>query len=175
MAKPVRRGRPPARTSRTATTNAVDAPPAEVVAPKEAKEAVAPSKRRARGSVGGYGARLQAPAKEGFVRRFVNDDRNRVAQLTDLGYTIVDEPGIQSLDAGSVISRLAGTKEGGSPLRTILMETPVELYQQGRVEMEAENAVTDTAILNGRDEHGGLTDRETYRPQGHKNSIEIER
>lgn len=175
MAKPVRRGRAPARPARTVATNAVDAPAPATAAPAEPKPAVSAAVRRPRGSVGGFGAKLAAPTKEGFVRRFVNDDRNRVAQLTDLGYTMVDEPGIQSLDAGSVVSRLAGTKEGGAPLRTVLMETPVELYQQGRAEMERENAVTDAAILSGRDEHGGLTDRETYRPEGHSNSIEVER
>lgn len=174
MAKPVRRGRPPARPTARQAAQPAATPATEAVAAAP-KEAVPPSKRRARGSVGGFGAKLAAPAKPGFVRRFVNDDRNRIAQLTDLGYTIVDEPGIQTADAGSVVSRLAGTKEGGNPLHAILMETPVELYQQGRSEMEAENAVTDAAILSGRDEHGGLTDRETYRPQGHTNSIEVER
>ncbi len=176
MAKPVRRGRPPARPTRTvAAAPVADAPKVDTPAPAESKSAVPTAVRRPRGSVGGFGAKLAAPVKEGFVRRFVNDDRNRVAQLTDLGYTMVDEPGIQSLDAGSVVSRLAGTKEGGAPLRTVLMETPVELYQQGRAEMEATNAVTDAAILSGRDEHGGLTDRETYQPRGHTNSIEVER
>lgn len=141
----------------------------------ESPDAVTPSRRRKRGSVGGFGAKLSAPTREGYVRRFVNDDRNRIAQLQDLGYIVVKEDGVQSFDAGSVISRLAGTKEGGEPLRTILMETPIELYQQGRAEKEEENAVTDKAILSGRDEHGGLSDRETYRPEGHRNSIQIER
>ena len=174
----VKRGRP-----RRTLEQIVDAPAPVVgteqprqTAPQEAHaEAVQPSRRRKRGSVGGFGAKLAAPTREGYVRRFVNDDRNRIAQMQDLGYTVVQEDGVQSFDAGSAITRLAGTKEGGEPLRTILMETPVELYEQGRSEMETENAVTDKAILSGRDEHGGLTDRETYRPDGHKNSIQVER
>lgn len=174
MAKPVRRGRPPRTTAAPAESRAVAHSGAEQ-SDNNAKPAVAPSVRRPRGSVGGHGQKLGAPAKPGFVRRFVNDVGNRVAQLRDLGYTVADEPGVQTSDPGSVISRLAGTQEGGAPLKAILMETPNELYQQGRSEMEEDNSRTDAAILGGRDGQGGLTERETYRPAGHQNSIEIER
>jgi hypothetical protein len=164
-----RRGRPPVNAAPAVTT------PAMEPASPALKEAVAPSKRRARTSVGGFGTKLSAPTREGYNRRFVNDTGNRIAEMQQLGYTIVEQDGVQSFDPGSVITRLAGTKDGGAPLKTILMETPAELYQQGRDEMEQENAITDQAIKDGHDREGGLTEREMYRPAGHRNSIEIER
>lgn len=157
-----RRGRPPMSINETQP---------EAEAPEAS--AVEPSRRRKRHGLGGFAAKLHAPTREGFVRRFVNDDGNNVAMREELGYTIVEQPGVQTFDAGSAITRLAGTKDGGAPLKAILMETPIELYQQGRDEMEQVNAVTDQAILEGRDRENGLSAAETYRPAGHTNSIEV--
>lgn len=168
---PKRRGRPPSSNIAIAPTGST---PPDAAAPAP-RAAVAPSKRRPRAAVGGFGAKLNAPTRPGFQRRFVNDTGNRIADMEALGYTLVDEPGVQSFDPGSHITRLAGSKDGGAPLKTYLMETPLELYQQGRDEMEEENAVVDRAIVTGKDSAGGLTDRETYRPQGHESSIQIER
>lgn len=169
---PKRRGRPPSKN--VAKVNIDPSPRVESAAPAP-RAAVAPSKRRPRASVGGFGTKLSAPSREGYQRRFVNDTGNRIAEMEALGYTLVEEPGVQSFDPGSRINRLAGTKDGGAPLKTYLMETPIELYQQGRSEMEEENAVVDRAIVTGKDSAGGLTDRETYTPQGHASSIQIER
>ena len=76
---------------------------------------VVPSKRRPRTSVGGFGTKLSAPSREGYVRRFVNDTGNRLAEMQELGYSIVEQEGVQSFDPGSAITRLAGTKDGGAP------------------------------------------------------------
>lgn len=172
MTAPRRRGRQPT-TARVAKI--APEPPAAVEVVAAPREAVPLSKRRARASVGGFGTKLSAPPREGHKRRFVNDSGNRIAEMEALGYTLVEEPGVQSFDPGSRINRLAGTKDGGAPLKTYLMETPVALWEQGRREMEEENAVVDRAIVTGKDSANGLTDGETYVPEGQKSSIQIER
>jgi hypothetical protein len=169
---PKRRGRPPSANIAKVQIEHSDPVRSAEAAPRAA---VAPSKRRPRAAVGGFGTKLSAPARPGYQRRFVNDTGNRIAEMEALGYTLVEEPGVQSFDPGSRINRLAGTKDGGAPLKTYLMETPIELYQQGRNEMEEENAVVDRAIVTGKDSAGGLSDRETYSPRGHESSIQIER
>lgn len=167
--QPRRRGRPAKVAQETAPT----AP--AVSAATEAKAPVPQSKRRPRGSVGGFGKKLHAPTREGYVRRFVNDSGNNIAEKMELGYTFVEEPGVQTFDPGSRINRLAGTKDGGAPLKTFLMETPLELYEQGVREKEEENRRVDQDIEAGRDTAGGLKDGEIYQPRGHRNSITVER
>ena len=167
--QPRRRGRPAKVAQETAPAQTATSPVAETTAP------VPQSKRRPRGSVGGFGKKLTAPPREGYVRRFVNDTGNRIAEMQELGYTLVEEPGVQTFDPGSRINRLAGTKDGGAPLKTYLMETPLELYEQGVREKEEENRRVDQDIEAGRDTAGGLKDGETYQPRGHRNSITVER
>jgi hypothetical protein len=119
-------------------------------------------KRRRRASVGGLAMKLAAPTRKGFVRRWFNDDGNRIDDAKELGYDYVTDPGIKSSDAGSRISRLVGTKANGEPLRAYLMETPDELYAEGVSEKESHNRQVDEAIVTGRDSTGQLTGNEVY-------------
>lgn len=112
--------------------------------------------RRRRASVGGHALKLQAPARDGFVRRWVNDDGNRIAMAEELAYDFVEDQSIQTTDTGSRVSRLVGTKANGEPLRAFLMETPVEEYQAGAKEKEAVNRQIDEAITRGVDSTGQL-------------------
>lgn len=122
---------------------------------EQAPEATAaPSKRRRRDSVGGHAMKLSAPPRPGFVRRFFNDAGNRLAEAQELGYDFVEDTGIQTHDPSSRINRLAGTQANGAPLKTYLMETPVELYAEGVAEKEAQHASVDKAIREGRDSTG---------------------
>lgn len=134
-----RRGRPP---------KAIPAVTQEL-ADTETETPGTPVKRRRRASVGGHALKLQAPERPGYVRRFFNDTGNRLAEADALGYDVVSDPGIQSTDLGSSVSRLAGVKPTGEPLRTVLMETPEELYAQGMAEREAHNRQIDEAITAG--------------------------
>lgn len=115
--------------------------------------------------------KLSAPARPGFVRRFFNDDGNRLAEADELGYDHVTDTGLKSSSPGSRVSRLAGTKANGEPLHTFLMETPEELYAQGLAEKEAACAQVDDAIKAGRDSTGQMHSAETYG----RGSIEVER
>lgn len=112
--------------------------------------------RRRRASVGGHALKLLAPEKPGFVRRWVNDSGNRIAQAEELAYEFVSDPSIKSTDAGSRVSRVVGTQANGEPLRAFLMETPVKEYQAGLAEKEAHNAQIDEAIRSGVDTTGQL-------------------
>lgn len=136
---PARRGRPPV-TERSAT-EAAD------LAPK------LPGRRR-RASVGGHALKLQAPTRDGFVRRWVNDNGNRVAHAQELAYDFVSDPAIQSTGEGSRVSRLVGTKANGEPLRAYLMETPVEEFGAGLDEKEAQHKEIDDAMQAIVDEAG---------------------
>lgn len=144
MNAPVRRR--PGRPAKTETTLGATA---NVETPKA-------TGRRRRASVGGANLKLVAPTREGFVRRWFNDDGNRIAEAQALAYDHVADPDAQSSDIGSRTSRLVGTKANGEPLRAYLMETPAEEYATGVSEKEAINAQIDQAILAGRDSTGKL-------------------
>jgi hypothetical protein len=133
------------------------------------KPDAAPSTRRRRAKIGEFALKLSAPSREGEVRRWVNDDGNRIAQMRELGYDFVSEKGIQTADPGSRISRLVGTKANGEPLHAYLMETPDELHAEGVAEKEAANRMIEEAINAGRDSTGRLENQ-----YGH-GSIKVER
>lgn len=153
---PVRRGRPP--------MNRGPQEPGAVEA-QSAETASAPTKRRRRASVGGHRLKLEAPSRPGYVRRWVNDDGNRIAEAQELAYEHVAERGIDNTSADSRVSRLVGTKANGDPLRAFLMETPAEEYAAGVSDKEAIARLTDEAIAAGRDSTGQMSsvpEAETY-------------
>lgn len=121
-----------------------------------------PTSRRRRASVGGLKMKLSAPARAGFVRRWFNDDGNRIADAQELAYDFVHEGGIQTSSPGSRVSRLVGTKANGEPLHAYLMETPQEEHSLGVADKEAHNRQIDEAIVAGRDSTGQLPSSETY-------------
>ncbi len=137
-----RRGRPPQSTAaKIAPAPAVlgDIEPAYSADQLVESSPIAEPRRR-RASVGGHALKLGAKGREGYSRRWFNDDNNRLAEAQELGYDFVTDESIQSTDSGSRVSRLVGTKKNGEPLRAYLLETPDELYAEGVAEKEAENA-----------------------------------
>lgn len=135
---PIRRGRPP-----------LSEKPAAETLPDVPRVG-----RRRRASVGGHALKLKAPVREGYVRRWVNDDGNRVANARELAYDFVLDTSIQGTGEGSRVSRLVGTKANGEPLRAYLMETPVEEYGAGLDEKEAHLKEIDAAMHAIVDETG---------------------
>lgn len=138
---PRRRGRPPA----VPLDQVLASPPA----PPAAAGTDTERPRRRRASVGGFSKKLDAPQREGFTRRWFNDDGNRLAEADDLGYSHVSETGLKSSSPGSRVSRLVGTKANGEPLHAFLMETPNELYAEGVADREAAARTVDEAINRG--------------------------
>jgi hypothetical protein len=133
---PRRRGRPPVEAETVAT------------------DATEPTTRRRRAKIGEFAMKLGAPERPGFVRRWFNDHKNRIAEGEELAYDFVTDKGVKSTDPGSRISRIVGSGENGEPLRAYLMETPDEYYQEGLAEKEAKNRQVDDAIAAGRDSTG---------------------
>lgn len=155
-----RRGRPPAER------------PQPIIEATEESPVPATARRR-RAKVGGHALKLKAPERPGFVRRFAIAKPGRIAELEELGYSIVTDPSIPSTGLGSgTVQRPAGTGDSGDRYNHILMETPDELYAQGVAELEEHNSQIDKAIRAGRDVTGRLTQEETYGGQG---SIKVER
>lgn len=129
--------------------------------------------RKRRAKVGGHALKLSAKARPGFQRRWAINTPDRIAELEELGYSIVSDPSIPSNGLGSgTVERPAGIGANGSHNKHILMETPDELYAQGVAELEEHNSQIDKAIRAGRDVTGRLSGEETYGGQG---SIKVER
>lgn len=149
----------------------------EVLPPAAPQEAapIPVATRRKRSSLT-TGLKLHAPERPGFVRRFANDKGNRLAELGELGYSFVEDRTIATHGTGTRTNRLAGTQDGGAPLKTYLMETPVELWEQGMREKEEERAAVDLAINQGRDPSGETDPNHSYRPgETRHSSITVDR
>lgn len=109
------------------------------------------AQRRRRAKIGELALKLKAPPRPGYVRRFATAKPERVAELEELGYTVVSDASIPSSGLGSgTVQRPAGTGTDGTHYRHILMETPDELYAQGQAELEEHNSKVDEAIRQGR-------------------------
>lgn len=109
------------------------------------------TRRRRRAKIGELSLKLKAPARPGYTRRFATATPERVAELEELGYTVVTDASIPTTGLGSgTVQRPAGTGPDGAHYRHILMETPDELYAQGQAELEEHNSKVDEAIRAGR-------------------------
>lgn len=134
------------------TPEPVTAPPAQ-----ETKEPVAPSKRRRRAATGGFHLRLKTPEREGYHRRWFNDEPGRLANAEELAYDFVRDPATQSDSPDSRVRKHVGIGQGGQPLYAYLMETPIEEYRAGQAEKEEAHASFEAAIRRGEDHTGRMT------------------
>jgi len=83
---------------------------------------------------------LTAPNKPGFVRRFVNDEPDRIQSFKDAGYNVVDDPNItvgdpkigQASSLGNVTNPHIGQGK-----RAVLMEIPKEFYNEDQADRQA--------------------------------------
>lgn len=128
------------------------------------QEKTAPRRRRA--PVGGFRQKLDAPQREGFVRRWVDDSPARVIEMQELGYDFAQDhaaEGAKRTDGlGSRISRMGGKRDDGSPHQLVLMETPASEYAVGFKEKEDALKPFEDALRAGADTTGRLQD--TYKP-----------
>lgn len=133
----------------------------------EAKvEATPKTLRRKRANVSGFRTKLDAPKREGYVRRWVDDNPSRIAELQDLGYDFVhekaDEGSRRTDGLGTRVTRHAGKRDNGEPHQLVLMETPVEEYAVGVAEREDRLKPFEEALAAGADTTGRLQDG--YKP-----------
>lgn len=162
----IRRGRKP----RLAPIQA-DQTFAQAVEPREeAGAAVPPSRRRKQADAGGFRLKLKADERKGFVRRWANDDGNRLNELQDdLAYDFVLD------DKGQKIARYVGKKANGEPLHAYLMETREEDYQAGMAEKAERTRSIFEAIHNRQDAGEQFRAGETYSPRGQESSVKVGR
>lgn len=117
--------------------------------------------RRRRASTGGHALKLDAPQRDGYVRRWVNGDPLRVQGMEELGYTRVNDPAAtdsaRTDGLGTRITRHAGLNAKGEPYQAILMETPDDLYMEGVIEKEDGRKPFEEAIRRSADTQGELT------------------
>lgn len=118
------------------------------------------SQRRRRASTGGMKQKLDAPQREGYVRRWVDNDPSRIMSMQDLGYDFAAEKaadGAARTDGlGSRISRHGGKRADGSPQHLVLMETPIADYRLGIQEKEDALKPFEEALKAGADTTGRL-------------------
>ena len=75
---------------------------------------------------------LTAPKKSGFVRRYVNDEPDRIQMFKDAGYVVVDENlpvGDPKIGQASSLGRITNPSVGGGK-KAILMEIKQEYYDE---------------------------------------------
>lgn len=108
---------------------------------------------------------LTAPKRAGYVRRFVNDDADRIKQFEDAGYSIVREE-VQVGDPKAGKETQIGSitnKAVGSGTRAILMEIKEEWYN------EDQKAKNDKLLVAENDMKRTLNSRR----EGHYGGVDI--
>ena len=91
---------------------------------------------------------LTAPKKPGFVRRYVNDKRDRIQQFKDAGYSIVEEDvqvGDPKIGKASQLGSNVETQVGGGQ-RAVLMEIPEEYYVEDQKRVQSKITQTEKEI-----------------------------
>lgn len=126
------------------------------------------TQRRKRGQVAGFRLKLDAPQREGFVRRWVENSPTRIAAMQELGYDFAQDKAAEGRartdGVGTRITRHSGKNDDGSPQHLVLMETPAEEYAVGVAEKEERLKPFEEALRAGADTTGRLQD--AYRPEG---------
>ena len=125
--------------------------------------------------------KLKTDQVPGKVRRWINDDVDRLGSAHEGGYEFVEHA--QSGSAGSAditirdgmdsrVSKVVGTKADGSPLRAYLMEIDEDWYKEDQEAKQSRVDKTEEALRRGTDETGTPGRDGRYIP---REGIKIER
>lgn len=87
-------------------------------------------RRENRTDIGVKPRNLDAPVREGFRRRWVNNDKGRIEAFREDGWEVVQDDG--------TIAKRVGRKEDNSDLHGVLMEIPEEFFQENLEEGRAQ-------------------------------------
>lgn len=149
--------RAPRSTKRDERASDPNAPQKQEVKASAARGKHAAAARKERVPLGVARSKLTVPPREGYVRRWVNDDGKGRLQFAKEGdYAFVEDPDLRvGEDEGqsrqdSRVSRIVGRTAEGKPMRAYLMEIPRELYQQDQHSKQSELDEVDRAIRKGR-------------------------
>ncbi len=109
-----------------------------------------PEGRAKRIPLGSFQQKLQANNRPGFVRRWINDDRQRLQLALQAGYDFVlHDDKAKSSDDGGRISQIVGSKDGGGALRAYLMEIREEWYWEDQADKQQKIDATENLIRRG--------------------------
>ena len=138
-----------------------------------AAEMRANSRSAAKNLTGLSTQKLLAPKRPGFVRRWVKDVGNRLAEVQRKGYSFVSKSEIDakevfSTDAGDKVSQVGGI-DSGNPFRLYLMEISEEFAKEDAEEKEASRRATEDQIRRASVGSQGLSGSEIYNPNPHAN------
>ena len=123
-----------------------------------ATETIKKPGRKERVPFGGARLKLSVPAKEGKVRRWINDVGGRCQLAEGGGYEFVTDDGLKIGDTnigsgnqslGSRVSRIVGTQADGKAMTAFLMEIDEELYKEDQEEKQKKIDLIDEQIQRG--------------------------
>lgn len=99
--------------------------------------------------------KLAVPTRQGYVRRWVNDQQGRLRQAEQGGYQYVEDPSLQigtsdidnvNRDLGTRVSRVVDRATGE---KAYLMEIKKDFYEEDQAAKQAIINETDDAIRKG--------------------------
>lgn len=127
---------------------------------------------RRRAEIGQSEAKLAAPARPGFKRRFVNDVPGRIDRFRDSGWEVAEKDGgIDSRFAG----KLGGAQtDGNIHGNTVLMEIPEEFYHEDQ-QAKSDRIVDPTQMIETRPKAGSGDQPSEYIPGGKDSALQREK
>jgi hypothetical protein len=126
----------------------------------ERKESRNEEGRNTRVPLGVSRTKLAVQAREGYVRRWVNDSEGRLQQAEQGGYQFVEDPKLQigdqdidnvNRDLGARVSRVVDKTTGQ---KAYLMEIKEEFFQEDQEAKRKAIDETDAAIRKGKLQDG---------------------
>lgn len=123
----------------------------------------APRRRR----WGDRAARLGGEQRKGYVRRWVLDLNDRVEQMRERGYTVVN-----NAMTGKPKTVTAGRHPDGGRLVQVLMEIPEQFAKEDFEDKQKALNATDNAIMNGT--LNQESDDRRYIPRGTPMNVRVE-
>ncbi len=100
---------------------------------------------------------IKSEGRPGFVRRIVNNTPGRIQAFLDAGYTVVTD-GTEVGDHATGLSSGVGsasTRQVGGGVEGVLMEIPIELYNEDQAEKQSQVDRTEQAILPDEEDMQG--------------------
>lgn len=100
---------------------------------------------------------IKSEGRPGFVRRIVNNTPGRIQAFLDAGYEVVTD-GTEVGDPATGLSKgtsSASTRQVGGGIEGVLMEIPVELYNEDQAEKQDLVDRTEQAILPDEEDMQG--------------------
>lgn len=139
------------------------------------------AERKKRVPLGTHRMKLQADAREGYVRRWVNDEPGRLDMFKEAGYEFVTDPKLQVGEGddisqrpglGTAVSRHVGIRADNQPQRAYLMEIPEEYYKEDQTAKMQQVDEREDALRRGQDNQGAPGVDGRYVPKGTPIKIE---